>query len=895
MLRKILLVLAGVIGGGMENVTPAYVEARLVWPIDKTVTVIYETVGGTATNGVDYNLPAGMLVFEPRQAKGRIRIPVIDDPCQECAETIVLRLSNPVNARLDNHPEHTYTITEICFPPFEDTNTAALWLFDETRYPYTTLTDAGACGYDLRLGDAGRLIAGKFGNALRMSPGSGYNLYYCEWKGIVCAKYMRSPDGQPSGLWGPTIAPKKLLTALAGQNWTCEFWLKLSSVPINEAAIVHLGHAYEPGVTLNLTSGATGFKISDAYGGFEAVCSTNASHLTDGQWHHVAFTMSGGQVKHYLDGRLQTGPLVSSIAVEPVPESNIPPSLASTAYGIFDNSKDYEKFRQYRFNLSIGEDRHGINELNGAIDELRVSDVVRYTGDFSLPDSFSRNYARIATSPVVPTGPPVLFGPNAPAIPVQLGSRKHIFIDEALVDTKQNVQLTINPPANPQAVSPNFGGDYWAVDHNDKVYMVSPDGYSSGEGITRLWVSEDGVNFQAPVLGLIEYHGTTRNNIVLYLAPMWASVFKDLNPNISQQEQFKLTASLANGGIYLYSSPDMIHWRRNETIMLPLVSGGGAETYWDDQRGCYGTFLKRDSSYSSSECPSAGGRTSVSFRTTEVWKSWPFNPMNTPYYEGWSLPAVTCEGPISFSVNSYGHVYRTRAVKYPWAPDAYLAFIWRMGSDNIRQTDLGVSRDGTNWTTYANLGMYMPTGGTFNGKTVVERLSQGGLIRRGDEIWQYAEYGTGPHGAGENFCVRVRQRLDGFVSITAGPTPGTVTTLPMVFTGKHLVLNLASTGSTRVAILDQAGQPIAGFTTTDCDPIQADSTRHIVTWNGNSDVSSLAGQVIRVRFEMLNAKIFALQFMKGLFPGDFDGNDLIDGHDLKFLIERWLAACTSQQ
>ncbi|MHC4193696.1 MAG: hypothetical protein ACYSP9_05920, partial [Planctomycetota bacterium] len=87
------------------------------------------------------------------------------------------------------------------FPAFADKHTVALWLFDETYYSLNTLTDAGIYEYDLRLFD-GTLVPGRFGNALKTSPGSQYNLYYAEWMGKVCKVRMRRPKGEPSGLWG---------------------------------------------------------------------------------------------------------------------------------------------------------------------------------------------------------------------------------------------------------------------------------------------------------------------------------------------------------------------------------------------------------------------------------------------------------------------------------------------------------------------------------------------------------------------------------------------------------------------------------------------------------------------------------------------------------------------
>jgi hypothetical protein len=183
-----------------------------------------------------------------------------------------------------------------------------------------------------------------------------------------------------------------------------------------------------------------------------------------------------------------------------------------------------------------------------------------------------------------------------------------------------------------------------------------------------------------------------------------------------------------------------------------------------------------------------------------------------------------------------------------------------MDKNNVRQTDLAVSRDGTDWATYAKLGMYIPNGQKFNGETIVETLAQGGLVRRDDRIWQYAQYVTGAHGGGTRYSVRLTQRLDGFVSLYSGREKGVIVTRPFVFEGRKLVLNVAAKGNVLVEIQDQDKKAIKGFSITDCDPIKSDTVRHIVTWTGSTDVGNLAGKVVRLRFEMQNAKLFALEF-----------------------------------
>jgi len=260
-------------------------------------------------------------------------------------------------------------------------------------------------------------------------------------------------------------------------------------------------------------------------------------------------------------------------------------------------------------------------------------------------------------------------------------------------------------------------------------------------------------------------------------------------------------------------------------------------------------------------CLPPGGRVGTGFVTTEVLKTWPFDPVVPPVFTGWAVPSVSCEGPILFPVNNQGEIYRTRAVKYQWAPDTFLAFIWRFDPIQVRRTDLATSRDGVNWTPLGHLRYYMGSGGTLNGQEILERKAQYGLIRRGNEIWQYSEDDTGPHGSGGRRCFRVRQRLDGFVSLDAGSEVGILRTHPLTFEGQRLELNLTSEGSTRVALLDGEGNPIPGYGLEDCDPIEADEVNYAVTWNGSSNVRPLQGSEVRLEFQMENTKLFAFQFV----------------------------------
>jgi hypothetical protein len=308
--------------------------------------------------------------------------------------------------------------------------------------------------------------------------------------------------------------------------------------------------------------------------------------------------------------------------------------------------------------------------------------------------------------------------------------------------------------------------------------------------------------------------------------------------------------------MYFYMSPDGINWRRNETIQLPLRSGGGGETFWDDQRGKYVSYIKRDSSFNTKEYPIIGhkGHRAPMFETNELLKPWPFKALAKPYFEGWPFPAVTGEGRDGFVAQEYGGVYRTRAIKYPWAPDVYLAFIWRYpGDDKARHTELAVSRNGEDWSLFGR-NWYIPLG------PEEEELSMYGLIRRGDQIWQYVNEGGAHGGNPPRYWYRYKQRLDGFVSLDAGAATGTATTLPLVFEGDKLVLNIKATGWAKVAITNENGKAIPGFGFDDCDPIRGDFIDKTVTWKSGKGVKALQGRAVRLKFQMQNAKLYAFEF-----------------------------------
>ena len=70
----------------------------------------------------------------------------------------------------------------------------------------------------------------------------------------------------------------------------------------------------------------------------------------------------------------------------------------------------------------------------------------------------------------------------------------------------------------------------------------------------------------------------------------------------------------------------------------------------------------------------------------------------------------------------------------------------------------------------------------------------------------------------------------------------------------------SAAGGLRVELQSKEGTALPGFSLSDCDELFGDTLDRAVSWNGRTDVSSLAGQPVRLRFELRDADLYSFQF-----------------------------------
>ena len=98
---------------GFESVASAGLTVNLSTASGLNATVDYAVTGTATGSGTDYTLTNGTLTINAGETSGTITISnIIDDSIAEGSETVIVSLSNPINATLGNDTTHVYTIMD---------------------------------------------------------------------------------------------------------------------------------------------------------------------------------------------------------------------------------------------------------------------------------------------------------------------------------------------------------------------------------------------------------------------------------------------------------------------------------------------------------------------------------------------------------------------------------------------------------------------------------------------------------------------------------------------------------------------------------------------------------------------------------------------------------------
>ena len=472
--------------------------------------------------------------------------------------------------------------------------------------------------------------------------------------------------------------------------------------------------------------------------------------------------------------------------------------------------------------------------------------------------------------------------------PLYIGSRREPMWDDWLIEPeKTDTPLLLHHPVErectlfeepwAQGTSP-----YLCVLRDGERFLM----YTNHRAGLVCSQSTDGIHWERPALGLVEYEGTKDNALVSFVEDEPGCVphavqfdgfraFIDGNPTCLPEERIKAVANV-NERLQLYASPDGFRFRHAGTLSIPTQSGTPFDSvntvFFDPKIGKYRAYVRE---YEPPAVPGdpiwvrAIGTTESDalFPESGAWPGTQFLQYDTP--DLWQM-----------YINSVIQYERADHILVGFPSRYVLRSRWTDNYDELCGREERLRRAGENRSDRHGLSL----------SDTLFMLSRDGLhfkrfpdafLRPGPEHprnWVYGSvyfsngmFETPPHHPGcDNelsfYCMQNRFfpdppeawrysiRLDGFVSRTGVYPESNLVTKPFVFEGKDLFVNFSTSayGHMRFKLTDPDGNSITSSETF------GDSTDRRVRFDG--EVGSFAGKPVVLSVNMFDADLYAIMF-----------------------------------
>ena len=452
---------------------------------------------------------------------------------------------------------------------------------------------------------------------------------------------------------------------------------------------------------------------------------------------------------------------------------------------------------------------------------------------------------------------------------------RYLLLDSRIIEDTENVHLTVGTVQkdenNPlfkedKPWEPRFDNPYCSViyDEEEGIFkcwysiFIKSGGYDGfpGEGLPsdqRAWVewrkgerdfgvcyatSKDGIHWEKPELGLIEFEGSKENNIVIE----WnhgVTVMKDLHET-DPQKCYKAIHP-ENESSYVWFSPDGIHW--GERIDVGHMDNGDTNNCvsWDPDLEQYVIITRHWGGEASDAVYASRGHRQTSRSVSKDFLNW-------------SEAEVVIEG-----LDLRRQVHDMPVVRHA---GVYIGMVGLFDIEASKQwCELAWSPDSIEWHRIRPGTPLIPNGpvmGDYDWGCIFAAVP---LIEK-DRIRIYYGANDGRFMAWRNgfFCL-AWLRVDGFAGyeqIAGGSNKtGSITTKPVTVVGDSLCISadVAPSGYVKVTALDEANEKLA-----EGELIARTVTDAQVQWKNGFSFNGLEGKEIKLRFELRESKLYSFSF-----------------------------------
>jgi predicted GH43/DUF377 family glycosyl hydrolase len=357
--------------------------------------------------------------------------------------------------------------------------------------------------------------------------------------------------------------------------------------------------------------------------------------------------------------------------------------------------------------------------------------------------------------------------------------------------------------------------------------------------------SKDGIHWEKPELGIVEFNGNKNNNIV-YRGPHGAGVFID-SRETDPAKRFKMFTAANDVDIdedmAVAFSSDGIHWSR--LVRCPEINprpvdGTQYNALWVPELGKYVGFTRLRGKKEPDE--EWGSIRQVGRTSSKDYLNWDQAELifqgQEEHLQIYSMPVFRHAGvylglPVIFNTET-----DRSHTELAWSPDT---IEWHRVCPGTPLIKTGKNRSDYDW-------------GCVYGAAYPIFLE--------DEIRLYYGASNGPHtGWRDGFLCLATLRPDGFAGYTQiepGAT-ASITTTPIVHRKGTLRLSadVESDGFVKIRVLDEREEVLA-----ESEPLNGSVSDKEITWRDGFSLDELGKGPARLQFEFKNATVYSFSFIE---------------------------------